>query len=83
MYTSISVYIHTKVACRYCGKRLLPRTLKHHLHYFCGPGAQRTARLGLRDKKRAAPVIRSELVFGKMHILHMYVCLCIRALIYM
>ena len=61
----ISVYIHIQVACRYCGKRLLPRTLKHHLHYFCGPGAQRTARLGLRDKKRAAPVIRSELVLGK------------------
>ena len=72
-----------KVACHYCSKRLLPRTLRHHLHYFCGPGAQRTARLGLRDKKRAAPVIRSELVLGKMHILHMYVCLCIRALIYM
>ena len=41
-----------KVACGYCGKKLLPRSLKHHQHYFCGPASRRTAKLRLRDKKR-------------------------------
>jgi len=40
-----------KVACKYCGKKLLPRKLILHNQYFCGPNAKRTKKLALRDKK--------------------------------
>ena len=40
------------VACEYCGKKLLPRSLVTHKKYFCGPDAVRTAKLAKREKKR-------------------------------
>jgi DNA repair protein RAD16 len=33
-----------KVACEYCGRKLLPKSLAVHLNYFCGPDAVRTER---------------------------------------
>mmetsp|Transcript_9849 Transcript_9849/g.24246 ORF Transcript_9849/g.24246 Transcript_9849/m.24246 type:complete len:1443 (-) Transcript_9849:103-4431(-) len=41
-----------KVTCKYCGRQFLPRTLKSHLHYFCGPNAKRTAKQAKTEKKR-------------------------------
>ena len=40
------------VPCRWCGKKLLPRSLVTHLKYFCGPDAVRTAKLAKREKTR-------------------------------
>ena len=40
-----------KVACQYCGKKLLPRTLVVHQQYFCGPDAERSEKLKKRQKK--------------------------------
>lgn len=33
-----------KVACAYCDRKFLPRTLVQHNRYFCGPDSRRTAR---------------------------------------
>ena len=41
-----------KVACEYCGKKLLPRTLVVHQQYFCGPEAELTEKLKKREKKQ-------------------------------
>mmetsp|Transcript_31228 Transcript_31228/g.50098 ORF Transcript_31228/g.50098 Transcript_31228/m.50098 type:complete len:1402 (+) Transcript_31228:1890-6095(+) len=40
-----------KVPCEYCSKMFLPRKLRMHNMYFCGPNAIRTVKLALRDKK--------------------------------
>eukprot|EP00658_Telonema_sp_P-2_P018433 TRINITY_DN17234_c0_g1_i1.p1 TRINITY_DN17234_c0_g1~~TRINITY_DN17234_c0_g1_i1.p1 ORF type:complete len:607 (+),score=111.08 TRINITY_DN17234_c0_g1_i1:191-2011(+) len=40
-----------KVACKYCGKKLLPRTLVVHQQYFCGPDAELSEKLRKREKK--------------------------------
>ena len=42
----------TQVGCEYCGKRLLPRTLIVHQHYFCGPQAVRSEKLRKRQRKQ-------------------------------
>mmetsp|Transcript_13524 Transcript_13524/g.49201 ORF Transcript_13524/g.49201 Transcript_13524/m.49201 type:complete len:1275 (-) Transcript_13524:156-3980(-) len=41
-----------KVKCEFCNRLFLPRTLLVHQQYFCGPAAEKTARLKLREKKR-------------------------------
>eukprot|EP00756_Hemistasia_phaeocysticola_P066940 Hpha_TRINITY_DN9601_c0_g2::TRINITY_DN9601_c0_g2_i1::g.184583::m.184583/K15083/RAD16; DNA repair protein RAD16 len=46
-----------KVPCQYCGKRYLPRTLISHLRFFCGPDAERSDKLALRDRKRKATAL--------------------------
>merc|ERR1719238_429274 len=40
-----------KVQCKYCGKLFLPDKLKVHQKYFCGPNAERTAKLQKQEKK--------------------------------
>ena len=47
-----SVVDEAKVQCQYCQKMFLPRTLITHLKYFCGPEAEKTAKLKLREKKQ-------------------------------
>ena len=42
------------VQCRWCAKKLLPRSLVTHQKYFCGPDAVRTAKLAKREKKQDA-----------------------------
>jgi len=42
-----------KKKCPYCSKLYLPRALISHTRYFCGPNARRSAKLKLRDKKKA------------------------------
>ena len=39
-----------KVACQYCGKKLLPRSLVWHNKYFCGPDAVRTLKQAKQEK---------------------------------
>src|SRR5690606_24364223 len=41
-----------KVPCEYCGRMFLARKLGPHHKYFCGPEAQRTARLAKTERKR-------------------------------
>jgi len=40
-----------RVTCKYCKRKFLPRTLRSHLHYFCGPNAKRTAKQAKTEKK--------------------------------
>ena len=40
------------VACRWCGKKYLPRSMVTHLKYFCGPDAVRTEKLARREVTR-------------------------------
>jgi DNA repair protein RAD16 len=37
------------VACEWCGKKYLPRSMVTHLKYFCGPDAVRTEKLARRE----------------------------------
>ena len=39
-----------KVPCKYCGKKLLPRSLVWHNKYFCGPDAVRTTKQSKTEK---------------------------------
>lgn len=41
-----------KVDCVYCGRKFLKRKLIPHHKYFCGPEAQKTARLQKQEKTR-------------------------------
>ncbi|GIX61280.1 DNA repair protein rhp16, putative [Babesia caballi] len=41
-----------KVACQYCGRIFLPKTLVLHQKYFCGPFATRTEKQRLSERKR-------------------------------
>ena len=40
------------VACQWCGKKYLPRSMVTHLKYFCGPDAVRTEKLSRREVTR-------------------------------
>jgi len=40
------------VACQWCGKKYLPRSMKVHLKYFCGPDAVRSEKLARREVTR-------------------------------
>jgi len=40
------------VACEWCGKKYLPRSMKVHLKYFCGPEAVRSDKLARREVTR-------------------------------
>ena len=40
------------VACQWCGKKYLPRSMVTHLKYFCGPDAVRTEKLARREVTR-------------------------------
>ena len=40
------------VACEWCGKKYLPRSMVTHLKYFCGPDAVRTEKLARREVTR-------------------------------
>ena len=42
-----------KVVCIYCSRKFLARKLIPHHKYFCGPEAERTARLAKTERKRA------------------------------
>lgn len=41
----------TKVPCAYCGGLFLPRRLRVHNKYYCGPAAKRTAKQMKQEKK--------------------------------
>lgn len=41
-----------KIACEFCGTLFLPRKLRVHNKYYCGPRAKRTARQMKRDTSR-------------------------------
>ncbi|KAJ8599374.1 hypothetical protein CTAYLR_007041 [Chrysophaeum taylorii] len=40
-----------RVECEFCGKRMLPRKLKSHFKYQCGPHARRTAKQAKTHRK--------------------------------
>ena len=42
------------MACQWCGKKYLPRSMVTHLKYFCGPDAVRTEKLARREVTRDA-----------------------------
>mgnify|MGYP006075928877 FL=1 len=44
----------SQVPCKWCAKKLLPRSLVTHLKYFCGPDAVRSAKLAKRETKQDA-----------------------------
>eukprot|EP01062_Namystynia_karyoxenos_P006440 TRINITY_DN12253_c0_g3_i1.p1 TRINITY_DN12253_c0_g3~~TRINITY_DN12253_c0_g3_i1.p1 ORF type:complete len:1155 (+),score=498.32 TRINITY_DN12253_c0_g3_i1:72-3536(+) len=48
-----------KVPCQYCGRGFLYRTLQVHLRYFCGPDAERSAKLALRERKQKETALRA------------------------
>ena len=43
---------NAKVACEYCSKRLLPRSLQWHNKYFCGPDAHRTLKQAKQEQSK-------------------------------
>ena len=44
---------HSKVKCKYCGRKFRPDRLPVHQRYFCGPLAQRTQNQKKTEKKKA------------------------------
>mmetsp|Transcript_10741 Transcript_10741/g.16204 ORF Transcript_10741/g.16204 Transcript_10741/m.16204 type:complete len:1099 (-) Transcript_10741:3731-7027(-) len=43
----------SKLTCKFCRKKMLPRKLKSHLKYQCGPFAQRTVKQALTKRGRS------------------------------
>ncbi len=59
-----------KEPCEYCGRRFLPRTLKTHLMYFCGPNAKRTAKQAKTEKKSGRKRMSAKAMRKAMDTLH-------------
>jgi len=53
-----------RLGCKYCGKLFMPEKLVFHQKYFCGPGAERTAKQQKTGKKDLDAAKKSMITMG-------------------